>query len=280
MQLQNLPHSSSPLLLVIGFIAFTAPAFADGPIQQLYLTAGDQRTNWVVQGSSVVNSFQQNCAPFCSIGGESAIALPGSVRTLGDTNDLPGSEYTFAGVPTGVKYPYPVQGVNFYDGTTDGTHNYSVDWLAGGVYSFDTNWQHPQLLFTADYSSLGITYDPSNNSLWIANYTFRSVIDLSMQGFPLFYFQVPFDSPTALAMDYSDGTLWLGSQTTPGTFYQYSTSGEFLGSVFYSQLASQNTLGGEFILPGVTAPEPGTLALLGTAVAGWVFRKRSAAALR
>src|SRR5438445_8906305 len=40
------------------FLSFVAGASA-GPVSQYYLTAGDEGTNWVVQGRSVVNDWAQ-----------------------------------------------------------------------------------------------------------------------------------------------------------------------------------------------------------------------------
>jgi hypothetical protein len=50
----------------------------------------------------------------------------------------------------------------------------------------------------------------------------------------------------SLALDPADGTLWMGSQGTLGTFYRYTQSGVLLQTRVYSSLARQNTLGGEF----------------------------------
>jgi hypothetical protein len=251
-------------LLVAGL---ATPALASGPIGTYYLTAGDQNTNWAVQGPNVVLQQPQNCAPFCGLGGEYAIALDASVRTLGNGNGLllPGSEYTYGLVPTGVKYPYPVANAGFYDGTQDGTHNYSVDFRAGGVFSFDTNWANPQLLFNLSSPGyLGITFDRFNNSLWISTFdNGNTVADYTLGGVLISSFNTSFGSISSLAMDVN-GTLWMGSQNTFGTFYNYSTAGAFLGSVFYPALANQNTLGGEI----AATPEPGTLGLLGAGLAG------------
>jgi len=250
-------------LLVAGL---ATPALASGPIGTYYLTAGDTGMNWAVQGPNVVLQHPQNCAPFCGLGGEYAIALDASVRTLGNSPFIPGSEYTYGLVATGVKYAYPVN-AHFYDGTQDGTHNYSVGMGTGRVFSFDTNWTNPQLLFSLNvFGYLGITYDRFNNSLWLSKFSGGNrVADYTLGGVLISSFNTPFSSISSLAMDVN-GTLWMGSQGTLGTFYNYSTAGAFLGSVFYPALANQNTLGGE--IAATATPEPGTLGLLATGIAG------------
>ncbi len=97
-----------------------------GPISQYYLTAGDQFNNWIVQGSSVVTSWDQHNHNGTGAGyGESGIAVSDDVRTLGNgTAESLGSEYTLAGVYTGVDIAAIGLG-GFYDGTTDGKYIYS-----------------------------------------------------------------------------------------------------------------------------------------------------------
>jgi hypothetical protein len=163
-----------------------------------------------------------------------------------------------------------VQGARFYDGTQDGRSNYSIDYGAGGVYRFDQNWANPAFLFSVNASGwLGITYDPTNNSLWVSDFGGNTVADYSMSGTALSSFTTPFGAITSLAMD-TNHTLWMGSQGTLGTFYNYSTAGALLGTVTYSQLLNQNTLGGEI----TSTPEPGTLLLIGTGVVALASRLR------
>ena len=238
-----------------------APPAGSGPVSKLYLTAGEQNHNFIVQGNTVT---QSNVA----VGKESAIAVSGDVRTLipSSAGSTGGANYDLNFTDTGGRY---TSTFNFFDGTTDGTHNYSVNYNIGSenVYQTDRNWQTPVALFQVPEAYLGITYDRTNNSLWISNFHGTTVGDYSLTGTLLSSFNTTFNSITCLSLDPADNTLWMGSQNTKGTFYQYSKGGVFLQSDTYAALANQNTLGGEFNIAAPAVPEASTTVSLGLLLA-------------
>src|SRR5437588_1931825 len=238
---KNLRPLIVSVVTIVAILLAATGADAAGPVSKLYLTAGDQQMIWVVQGTSVVNSWTEHFQH------EYALEVSNTIRTLGRNTGEFGSEYTLAGAFTGNTYPYPLgPGTNLYDGTTDTTSNYGVDYNTGNVYSFSSSWTNSTYLFSTVAGSLGITYDATDNTLWLANFNGNTVEHRSLFGTLISSFIVPFTAISCLALDPADNTLWMGSQNAQGSFYQYSKSGTALGSVFYPALASQNTLGGEF----------------------------------
>jgi len=234
-----------------------------GPNGFYYLASGSDlwRLQGTVDQSAVTNT-----------GNEYNIAVGGDIRTTSQRNSTPGAQYSINGVYTGTDYPGDWKG--FFDGTTDGTSNYTIDWDSGDVYKFDRNWANGNVMFTLGGGGsgefLGITYDPGNNSLWVSGWNSAIVMNLDMNGNILSRFAPTFNNITCLGMDYSDGSLWMGSQLTEGTFYNYKTNGSFLGSESYADMVGVNTLGGEFN----AVPEPCTMALLGLGAAVTAFRAR------
>src|SRR5215207_4584606 len=255
----------SLLALCLNTAIISCAAIAAGPTSAYYLTAGDQfltpgnpGMNWVVQGSSVINSWVQHHP---ELDGEYAIAVSNTVRTLGNgtfNHHHAGSEYTLAGVYTGTDFLYPSVGPNvaFYDGATNGSANFSVDYIGGGVYRFNSDWTNPVLLFNAPVNYLGITYDSTNNSLWLSYFNGLVVENRSLSGSLLASFPTP-SGMAALALDPADNTLWMDTPSTRGTFYQYSKAGVLLGTVTFSTLTNQEILGGEFAV----VPEPNTFVI-------------------
>ncbi len=232
-----------------------------GPTSEYYLTAGDQDMIWVIQNGAVNRSWAG------AVGGEYPVAVGNEVRTLGGGQ---GAEYTLGGVDTGARYGFPAGIESAYDGTTDLNNNYLVDYGNGGVWRTDRDWANPSLLFGLGSSGerLGITYDFSDNTLWVSGWTLDVVEHRSLDGTLLGSFAPGFTFITCLALDHADGTLWMGTQGQIGTFFQYTKEGGSLGSTTIDALVGQNTLGGEF----QAVPEPSSIIALGMGVL--VFARR------
>ena len=246
----------------------SASATASAQTGKYYLMDGDSQTGYIASGGSVLSSFRQANNGIGGGLGEYALAVSGgSIRSLANGNcgsgtcaNGLGSQYNLSGTYTGTTYAYPVAGACFYDGASDGTSNYSVDYCKGGVYKTALDWSSPTQIFATSAGNLGITYDPTSNTIFTASFYGSSVSQWSMTGTLLNTFATPGSENAALAMDYSDGTLWSIQGTTA---YNFTTTGAAIGTETYGGLF--NVLGGEFEVSAVTAtPEPASIALVAT----------------
>ena len=227
----------------------TAQAGAIGPIGTYYLTTYDptvpsNATLDAIQGSTLV----QNTAAFPNQEGPIAVfANLGVVRTTGWLYGYQGTEYT--GIPSqtvtadGTVYTDVLFGEvydYFKDGTTDGNTNYVVGQGSATVIATDTSWGGTgTVIFSLPTSGYeGITYDATNNSLWVQNLYTGVITDYTMTGSFITSFAtvsgIDGDGylATALAMDV-DHTLWYEDYGT-GTIEHYATNGTYLGSAYYA----------------------------------------------
>lgn len=257
----------APPLAFVALVALTLTGVAlasAGPTSPLYLTFLnnlDVYDIYAVQGSSVIQTFPEVYnAPL-----ETPIAVYGDVRTTAYYAGDAGGQYTLSGTPTGTSYVLPsvISSGGAYDSTSDGAHNYLVDFGTGWVYQTARDYTNPVALFnTGTGYDLGITYDRANNSLWISGWNNTMVQDYSLHGTLLSSFSTGHFDNAALALDPADHTLWLVSDYGPinyGYLEQYSTAGALLSVGPYVGY----TLGGEF-----NTPEPGTLIMFGSGILG------------
>jgi len=258
----------APFVAAVALVAVTFAGVAlAGPTSQLYLTTvnpnGSPTYIVTVQGNNVIQTITDAYGI-----GEFPIAVYGDIRTTGYSYiDAVGGQYSLGGTPTGTSYLLQ-SAVYAYDSTSDGFHNYLVDWDTGTVYQTARDYTNPVALFTSSGSSnIGITYDAANHSLWISAYSGSLVSDYSLNGTLLSSFSTGHDFNVALALDPADHTLWLANELWTSANYhyleQYSTTGVLLSTGPYVGYA----FGGEFDL-APTTPEPGTLIMFGSGILG------------
>jgi len=253
----------APFLAAVALVAVAFAGVAQaGPVSPLYLTGGVPSSIVVVQGNSVIQSF-----PAVYNGSwERPIAVWGDVRTTGVLSSYrpAGGQYSLGGTPTGTSYVLPgaITG-SAYDSTSDGSHNYLVDYSTGWVYQTARDFTNPAALFNTGAYDMGISYDRANNSLWVSGWGNTTVTDYSLSGAPLSSFSTGQIYNGALALDPADHTLWLVDYNS-GNLQQYSTAGALLSTG--PNVGSAQ--GGEFNLQPTATPEPGTLTLFGSGVLG------------
>ncbi|MBS0264155.1 MAG: PEP-CTERM sorting domain-containing protein, partial [Planctomycetes bacterium] len=211
------------------------------------------------------DQYVQNASIYQYIEGPLAV-VGGYVRTTGAVPGLSGGEYATAPSltvsPTGNTWTNNITAIDpdfseFWDGTSDGRRNYTIDVSTGTVIATDLQWGGDgEVLFSTETEGdVGITYDRWNNSLWILNHDTGLITDYSLTGEYLssFYADDIDIFGTALAMDI-DRTLWFVIDNS-GIISHYDIEGNWLGEDFYDPLGY--SLGGEI----AAVPEPGTLAM-------------------
>src|SRR5262245_24052378 len=122
-------------LMVLAVAAGAAPVLAQ--TDSLYMVDGfGSGIMYVSQGGTITNSWRL----FTGSGNESPVAVGSTVRTMGYSSGLGGAEYTLGGTFTGNTYTNSTGYSQTYDGTTDGSRNYTVDYSTGDVLAGNTDW--------------------------------------------------------------------------------------------------------------------------------------------
>src|SRR5690606_29787948 len=205
------PRLPTPLVLLAATAALPAQ------ISEYYVMAGDQSRFHVIQNGVIVRSWSPlpGTAQY-----QYPLVVMDTVRTMGANAGEVGAEYDLNGTDLGPRYTHPTGPGRCWDGTTDGTHHYTID-SSGFVWRLDRNWTNPVQLF--DAGGIGsLTFDPTNGSLWVSQFSTQTITEYALDGTTLRSFNTGHTQNMALALDHADGTLWLHDRTTQGTFEQWS----------------------------------------------------------
>jgi hypothetical protein len=235
--------TTPPLLTALAALAvvFLAPVpLAQAQTSEYFVMAGDQARFHVIKGGVLLRSWSPAAG---TAQYQYPIVVTNTIRTMGANVSEIGAEYDLSGNDLVTRFTHPAGPSRSWDGTTDGTSHFAID-SAGGVYRFDRNWANPVLLFNA--GGIGsLTYDPTNNSMWVSQFSTTNIVNYTLSGNVISTFSTGHTQNMALALDHADGTLWLHDRTTQGTFEQWSRTGTRLSRLAVAGMNTQNALGGE-----------------------------------
>ena len=238
-----LTHATA-IAALLAAIAISSPAFAGGGIgleSRYFLTSGGHRKIIRMKGETYIEADNQTGAP------EHPLYIMGKIRTASMLYAGPGARYGQGLSPDGKTYTNYVAD-QIWDATSDGCKVYTVNFDTGDVIRADLDWSNPEILFTLDpaHQYLGITYDPSDHSLWVSEWDGDVIRNLDMEGNHLGSFTAHRTHLTCLGLDHATGLLWVGSALHKGEFRGYTRVGAWSGIVHHG--FDYATYGGEFDL--------------------------------
>jgi len=214
---------------------------------ELVLTSVGSTAVHVVQNGQVIRQFSRtgtNDGP--------GLAVRGTIKMYGLSSNNVGREYDANGLLLAGQYPNPGF-VDCLDGASSTSQNWTIshnDFSNGfAVLVGDADWGSMQIAFVPVRRSSGITYDATDNTLWITNNVGGSdrVQHFTTTGTLLGEFPISLTSGGGygIALDPADQTLWIpGAFATAGRIDQYSKAGVLLQTV--NVPISTNVTGAEF----------------------------------
>ncbi|MEQ1823533.1 MAG: PEP-CTERM sorting domain-containing protein [Fimbriimonadaceae bacterium] len=260
--------------ILIALAACVLPTMASAQVSALYVSDFNSSRTAIVQGGVVTGMFNRAQA------GDFALAIGSTIRSYGRNSGDTGNEYSLSGGFIGSFGNTNPGFVDTYDGASDGNRTWSVAHNDFGSPEFaviqaSSNWAGGSKVWAPADRSSGITYDNTDDTLWIAKNVSGSdgIMHYSTSGALLGGFSFGFldGAGYGLALDRADNTLWLtGAFGTAGTLFQFSKTGTLLNTVNVSGLNGFNAMSAEFS----SVPEPASMAVLGLGVAALLRRRR------
>ncbi len=215
---------------------------------ELYLTDWLDTNAYVVQNGAIVRQFTRT-----STFDGPALVVQGTVKMYGQAGGNIGREYDYNGNLLAGSYTNSGF-VDCYDGATDGTRNWTIshnDFANNfAVLLGDGDWGSVGVSFVPNRRSSGITYDATDDTLWITNNVGGSdrVQHYDTSGNFIGEFSVALTNGGGygIALDPADQTLWItGAFGTLGQIFQFDKSGNPLQTLTIPGL-NTNVLGAEF----------------------------------
>ena len=237
---------------IIVFLLLLCISIQAGPLNEYYVTDWCNGGISVIQGNEIIKHWNTNAS------NDIAIVVDDTIRTYGHRVGDYGAQYSLDGTYLGTTYTNNIAN-RFLDATTDGEYIYAWNYDTHTAYRFDLDWTNPQTMFTLSTRMLGITYDPTDNTLWLGAWGSSIIEQYSLTGQKLSSFSVVDSYAGALALDHGDGTLWYCA-SADNTFRQYSKTGELLETVVLPTAGSN--YGGEFSFTEAYIPEINNLFLI------------------
>jgi len=237
------------LAATIAFLFFPAQAIA----QSFYLSNGDGDTTYIID----LNTGSYTSFSTASQSMAYALGVTNRVLLSDRANSLV-VEYSLAGVPTGNTWTGPGTFDQMLDGATDGQGTYyGASWSNTGVTVSDNTFTNTVLLFDPGFAVIGITYDSSDNTLWLVSSTDGNVYHYTLAGTQVSSFSPGLTgTECCLAYDEATDTLWMTTNNS-NVISNFSKTGALLGSVTAVGLSPGNTWGGELPMSGTgAAPLP------------------------